>query len=224
MELAKPHLDVGLFARLIDPQLAFWRDAVGLPYDHVLKLGAGIHQHRFDMNGSVLKVNHSRTALAEPHPSGITGLRIASDGTRTPRPLSDPDDNRVTLVPTGHNGVTGIGIDLRVNNRDAHQRFWCHVMQFASPEPDVYVCGDTRIFVREEGRVERAQSWRGYGWRYLTVQVIDCQAEHREVLGRGGDEGEAPRRLGDVAIVSFVRDPDGNFIELSQRASLVGRL
>ena len=125
VELAKPHLDVGLFARATDPQLAFWRDAVGLPYDHVLKLGAGIHQHRFDMNGSVLKVNHSRAALEEAHPSGITGLRIASAGTRTPRSLSDPDGNGVTLVPMGHDGVTGIGIELRVNNRDAHQRFWC---------------------------------------------------------------------------------------------------
>ena len=181
----KPHLDIGLFARAIEPHTAFWSDTVGLPYDHVLKLGAGIHQHRFDVNGSVLKVNHSRTPLDEPRPSGITGLRIASAGTRTPRSLSDPDGNGVTLVPKGHDGVTGIGIELRVNNRDAHQRFWCHVMQFASPAPDVYVCGDTRIFVREEGPVERAQSWRGYGWRYLTVQVTDCQAEHSGVLARG---------------------------------------
>jgi hypothetical protein len=30
--------------------------------------------------------------------------------------------------------------------------------------------------------------------------------------------------MGDVAMISFVRDPDGNFIELSQRASLVGGL
>jgi lactoylglutathione lyase len=56
------------------------------------------------------------------------------------------------------------------------------------------------------------------------VQVTDCRAEHQGVLDRGGSEGEPPRRLGDVAVVSFVRDPDGNFIELSQRASLVGSL
>lgn len=224
MEFAKPHLDVGLFARSIEPHMSFWNDTVGLPYDHVLKLGAGIHQHRFDMNGSVLKVNHSRTALVEAEPSGITGLRIATGGTSTARPLCDPDGNHVMLVPKGHEGVAGIGIDLRVTNRDAHERFWRHVMQFTSPAPDVYVCGDTRIFVREEASVERTQSWRGYGWRYLTVQVTDCQAEHGGVLARGGDEGETPRRLGDVAVVSFVRDPDGNFIELSQRASLVGSL
>jgi hypothetical protein len=30
--------------------------------------------------------------------------------------------------------------------------------------------------------------------------------------------------LGDTAYISFIRDPDGNWIELSQRASLTGPL
>jgi lactoylglutathione lyase len=37
-------------------------------------------------------------------------------------------------------------------------------------------------------------------------------------------EGYAPVSLGKVARISFVRDPDGNWIELSQRASLTGNL
>ena len=224
MQIAKPHVDIGLFATELDPHLAFWADTVGLRYDHVLKLGAGVHQHRFDAQGSILKVNHSRSPLAERHPSGIVGLRIARSGLHAPRRLSDPDGNQVLMVPAGHDGLTGIGIDLQVANRDAHDRFWRHVMQFTAASPAVYACGDSRIFVREGGPRERPQSWRGYGWRYLTVQVADCQAAHQGVLGRGGSEGEPPRRLGDVAIVSFVRDPDGNFLELSQRASLVGAL
>jgi lactoylglutathione lyase len=224
MEIAKLHIDVGLFAREISPHLTFWKDTVGLQYDHMAKLGAGIHQHRFHMNGSVLKINHSRHPLAESSPSGITALRIATVGLGAPLQISDPDGNRVSLVPEGQDGLTGIGIDLRVNNRDAHDRFWRHVMQFTCPSPGVYVCGDSRILICEEGSVDRAESWRGYGWRYLTVQVTNCQAEHKGVLQRGGSEGEPPRRMGDVAMISFVRDPDGNFIELSQRASLVGSL
>jgi lactoylglutathione lyase len=35
-------------------------------------------------------------------------------------------------------------------------------------------------------------------------------------------EGTAPMRLGKVARISMIRDPDGNFIEISQRASLTG--
>jgi hypothetical protein len=30
--------------------------------------------------------------------------------------------------------------------------------------------------------------------------------------------------LGDVAYISFVRDPDGNWIEISQRKSITGSL
>jgi len=41
---------------------------------------------------------------------------------------------------------------------------------------------------------------------------------------RGGREGRPPITLGKIARVSFVRDPDGNWIELSQRASLTGPL
>ncbi|HBK11323.1 MAG TPA: VOC family protein, partial [Gammaproteobacteria bacterium] len=40
----------------------------------------------------------------------------------------------------------------------------------------------------------------------------------------GGAEGMAPVRLGDVAYISFVRDPDGNWIEISQRKSITGSL
>lgn len=40
----------------------------------------------------------------------------------------------------------------------------------------------------------------------------------------GGDEGRPPATLGKVARISFVKDPDGNWIEISQRASLTGDL
>ena len=226
MQLAKQHIDIGLFAVDIDAQLAFWKGRVGLPYDHAAKLGGGVLQHRFHAHGSIVKVNHSRHALAPSGPSGLTGLRIACAGPQAAVQLRDPDGNHVALVPFGEHGVTGIGIDLRVRNRDAHAHFWRHVMQFDSPVPGVYVCGDSRIFVTEDPEMEPGPggSWRGYGWRYLTVQVLDCQAEHQAILDRGGIEGEPVRSMGEVAVVSFVRDPDGNFIEISQRASLVNRI
>ena len=191
MKLAKPHVDVGLFARSIERHQAFWSDRVGLPYDHRLKLGAGIHQHRFHLNGSVLKVNHSREPLAEQSPSGITGVRVASADTSTPLRLSDPDGNGVTLVPPGHDGVTGIGIELRVNRprRASTLLATCHAVRVAGARR---LCVRRHPHLRPRGSsVERAQSWRGYGWRYLTVQVTDCQAEHRGVLGQRRRRGRA---------------------------------
>jgi lactoylglutathione lyase len=78
-------------------------------------------------------------------------------------------------------------------------------------------------FEQDRDAVSDAQM-RGIGYRYLTIQVFDVVAEHRAILARGGAEGAVPVRLGDVAYISFVRDPDGNWIEISQRKSITGSL
>jgi len=224
MKLAKPHLDVGLFSTKCDEQLAFWQQAAGLPYDHMGKLGGGMQQHRHHMNGSILKMNHSRGPLPAAPPSGIIGLEIAREGLAEPQPLSDPDGNTVTLVPKGRNGVAGIAILLRVNDPAAHDRFWTHTMQFDRAGEGRYRCGDSLVVVAERGRVERSVEWRGPGYRYMTVQVWDCIAEYEGILARGGTSGGEPRVLGDTVRYAFVCDPDGNHIEISQRASLTGSL
>jgi lactoylglutathione lyase len=64
MNLAKQHLDVGLFSTTRDEQLAFWQQTVGLPYDHMGKLGGGMQQHRHHMNGSILKMCRPRASSA----------------------------------------------------------------------------------------------------------------------------------------------------------------
>jgi lactoylglutathione lyase len=224
MDLAKPQLDIGLFTNQRDAQLAFWQQTAGLAYDHMGKLGGGMQQHRHHAHGSIVKVNHARDPLPPLPPSGLVGLRIARAGLDAPRALADPDGNRVQLVPPGHGGVQGIAVELVVNNRDAHDRFWVHVMQFERVAPGTYRCGTSLVVVTGERPVARADDWRGPGWRYTTVQIRDCVAEHAGVLARGGEEGAPPSLLGETVRMSFVRDPDGNFIELSQRASLVGHL
>lgn len=160
--LAKHHIDVGIITDRLEPMLAFREQEVGLPFENILPIGQGLHQHRHGMNGSVFKLNHSRDPLDEAPIAGYQDLRIARAGLAERRVLVDPDGNRVVLVPAGY--------------------------------------------------------------RYLTIQIRDVDAEHRAVLERGGREGRPPVTLGTVARVSFVRDPDGNWIELSQRASLTGLL
>ena len=83
-------------------------------------------------------------------------------------------------------------------------------------------CGDAVLIAGERGPVANIGELRAPGFRYLTVQVRDCIAEHAGVLARGGTEGRPPTVLGDTVRYSFVLDPDGTFIEISQRASLTG--
>ena len=222
MHLAKQHLDIGLFSTKREEQLAFWQQTVGLTYDHMGKVGGGVQQHRHHMNGSILKMNHSRGPLPAAPPSGIVALEIAREGLANRQALSDPDGNKVTLVPAGTDGVEGIAILLRVNDRAQHERFWTEAMQFDRVGDGRYRCGDSLVVVAERGNVERSDEWRGPGYRYMTVQVWDCIAEYYGILERGGTSGGEPRILGDTVRFAFVCDPDGNHIEISQRASLTG--
>ncbi len=217
MKLAKPCLDLGLGTNQRDEQLAFWQNDVGLPYDHMGKLGGGMQQHRHHMHGSILKVNHARDPLPPAAPSGFRRLVIARDGIAVPRDLADPDGNQVRLVPPGHDGITDIAIELAVNDIDASRRFYVEAMGFADLR-----CGTTRLILTP-GRVDPSPDWRARGFRYITVQVFDAVAAHQAVLARGGTEAAPPRELGDIVRYSFVRDPDGNFIEISERTTLTGR-
>ena len=223
MNLAKQHLDVGLFSNTRDEQLAFWQQTVGLPYDHMGKLGGGMQQHRHHMNGSILKMNHARDPLPAVAPSGIVGLQIAREGLAAPRALADPDGNQVTLVPKGWDGVEGIAILLRVNDPKAHDRFWTEAMQYERVADGRYRCGDSLVVIAEQGKVEpRGTQWRGPGYRYTTVQVFDCISEVAGIVARGGTPSGDVRVLGETVRYAFVCDPDGNHIEISQRASLTG--
>jgi catechol 2,3-dioxygenase-like lactoylglutathione lyase family enzyme len=225
MKLAKNHVDIGLYTDNVEALLAFWQRDVGLPFEELLPLGGGARQHRHALNGSVFKLNASRDPLpADAEPAGYRELLIARPGVTAPQQLTDPDGNRVTLVPPGMGGVTGIGVRLAVRDASAFRDFYARCLELEIVAPDRYRCGDTLLIVYQEPNVRRTEAMRGRGYRYLTVQVFDVDAEHTDLIARGVEEGRAPVTLGNVARISFIRDPDGNWIEVSQRASLTGPL
>ena len=61
LNLAKPALDIGLYTNQLDQTLAFWQSDAGVTFDHLLKVGSGLHQHRHQIGNSVLKINHPRS-------------------------------------------------------------------------------------------------------------------------------------------------------------------
>jgi catechol 2,3-dioxygenase-like lactoylglutathione lyase family enzyme len=224
VNLAKPHVDVGLHTNQLEPMLEFWQQEVGLPFEEMLPVGGGSRQHRHGMNGSVLKINHARDPLPEGEPSGYRELFIARDGIAEHRRLVDPDGNIVTLVPRSEGWCDGIAVRLAVRYSPAFHHFYGAALGLEPAGSHAYRCGDSILLFDEVPDTRPTGDIHGKGYRYLTVQVWDCDTEYQGILARGGAAGRAPLTLGATARFGFVRDPDGNWIEISQRASLTGPL
>jgi len=228
MDLAKPRIDFGLTTDNIEPMLRFWQDEVGLPFDHLLKIRRGHDQHRHDALGSVIKINHPEGPLPEGPPTGYRELYIAREGLAAPKPMVDPDGNRVTLVPPGWRGIGQIGVRLAVRDLAAHRRFYTEALGLAEAPWDGGAAfrGGESLLIVEPAAHAPAEGVRpgAKGWGYITFQVFKVDKEHAFVLAHGGGEATAPVTLGTTARISMIRDPDGNRIELSQRASIVGSL
>lgn len=231
MDLAKAHLDIGLYTNNKEEMLHFWQDVIGLPFDHLGKLGGGVHQHRHFLGdgpeGPILKINHARDELSTPGPSGYHTLLIAKADITKPQDLVDPDGNQVKLVPIGYNGVTATGILMQVRNLSEFKSFYGEILGLPEIETNAsaaYRCGKTVILADENKKLQFADIQIAQGYRYITAQIFKANAEHHHVISSGGTEGRPPRTLGTTVRFSFVRDFDGNWIELSQRATLTGSL
>lgn len=218
MHLAKPHLDIGLFTSRIESQRAFWGDEVGLRFDHQVELRPGWVQHRFDAHDSVIKVNHWDGELPDLPPSGYAVLTVARDGPAWEG--RDPDGNPVRLVAPGSDGVAGIGVTVRTPDPERLMAFYEEALAFERVAPHTVRCGDTLLFLERGPGGNETDDFIGPGYRYLTMQILDADAACEAVAARGGRIAREPVTIRDVARIGFARDPDGNWIELSARASL----
>jgi lactoylglutathione lyase len=227
MNLAKPRIDIGFATNDAPAALAFWQNEIGLPFDYTQPIRRGYKQHRHDLCGSILKINQVHERLSDNPPSGYLELLIARD-IAAPRPMVDPEGNRVSLVPKGMFGIERIGIRLGVRDVEAHRRFYREALGLPRGETAggvmTFLAGDTVLIVDHAAHAPDDAAFDGKGWRYITFQVFEVDREHAYVLSHGGREARAPVTLGTTARISMVRDPDGNWIELSQRASLTGSL
>jgi len=228
MQLAKPRIDLGFRTNNVLSVLAFWQNEIGLPFEAALKVRRGQYQHRHDLLGSILKVNEVEAPIPDAPQSGYRELLIARDGVVVPLTLVDPEGNRVTLVRPGTHGISRIGIRLGVRSVAAHRKFYTEALGLVEGPPAgeaaTFLAGDTVLLVEATPDAPDDAAMDGKGYRYVTFQVFAADREHAHVLAHGGREARPPVTLGTTARYSMVRDPDGNWIELSQRASLTGSL
>ena len=237
MQLAKPRFDIGLATNNLEPMLRFWREEVGAAFDHLLPIRRGMDQYRHDLMGSVLKINHMADPLPATPPSGYHELLIARAGLTEIRSLVDPDGNRVSLVPAGDAGVTQIGVRLVVRDLSAERRFYADALGLTEQNPRVGVAfrageGIVILDQADDAPLEALGNRQVHARTihhgccqpggHSTFQVFGVDSEHAHVLAHGGREAMAPITLGATARISMVKDPAGNWIEISQRASITG--
>ena len=215
MELAKDYLDIGLYTDRYEELRAFYVDGLGLGYEELLKVGAGVHQHRLSLNGAVLKLNSSRSAL-ETAATNYVGVDIGLDRAES-QSILDPDGTRILVGPGRTTCVHWASTDP-----DRLTALLSDGMGATEVGPGRLRVGGTEIALHPDGGP--VGPMRARGFRYITIQVRDVRAEHAQLLSRGWQEVRAPVRLGDTAFISFVSDFDGSPIEVSQRASLTGPL
>jgi lactoylglutathione lyase len=222
MRLAKQHLDIGLFTNDIASHRQFWGQTVGLRLDHELPFGNGTVQHRYDAHDSVIKVNHVPEPLPRLGNSGYAGLSIARAGAPAWEGRH-PGGDMVRLMPPGTEGVVGIGITVRSPDPARMLEFYVKAMEFEKTGPASVRCGDTMLFVEPGPAPDNDRSdFVGPNFRYLTVQIFNCDEACAQIAARGGRIARQPVTLGKVARYGFVCDPDGNWFEISERASLTG--
>jgi hypothetical protein len=214
MDLAKQCLDVGLYTDRYDDLRAFYVDQLGLPYEELLKAGRGVHQHRVGLLGSVLKLNASREPLAD---SRTNFLRLDIHGDLY-EIMRDPDGTDVWF----RQDVETIAVHWASSDPARLAGLLRDGFDAVEVGDDRWRVGTTTLVLHAGG--QPVGPMRSRGFRYLTVQVRDVRKEHANLLSLGWTEGTAPIKLGDTAFISFVLDPDGTPIEISQRASLTGPL
>lgn len=222
MLLAKPQIDVGLMVHDWGAAEAFWSEVAGLAYTKSEKLGGGVRQHRFDAHGSVIKVNHSRSVM-DPHATIHRRLRLAFDRVTESALVLDPEGVEIELVPVGHDGVVDVEVVNATADLSEARRFWVDGIGGNEIEAGRFRVGNSIVRCIHEPALVKPSVRAAPGFRYLTVQVQHVDEAWPRLVEMGFVGEMKPTTLGTTARVSFVRDPDGGYVEISERAEFTGR-
>lgn len=206
------------------PSSRFGRRRSALPTIIWVSWAAGIQQHRHHLAGAVLKMNHVRDPLPAMPPAGFHELQIVVDGVSEAQALTDPDGNHVTLLPRANATIKTYGLVIQVNNPARHAQFFTQALGFVEIDPNVFQHGTARIILHAASTpISSVTDWCGPEFRYITLQVKHARAAFESALAAGATLGQPIRELGDLVRFGFIRDPDGNWIEISERTSFTGR-
>ncbi len=132
-------------------------------------------------------------------------------------------------MPPGHNGVTQLEVVIGVSDPATFDAFYEKAAGAQRLGPGRYKVGETIFSVTKDPAATSAtaasfpdpqgvvKAMAALGIRYVTLQVRNCDAVFGAMKEGGASEALKPATVGNVLRVSFVRDPDGNFVEIVQR-------
>jgi len=221
MDMTKPYLDFGLQSDHGEPMQAFWRDEIGLPLTQVLTVYEGVDQYRYGLHDAVLKLNVMAQPMAAAPNTGYRRMIITRAGLDSPRELRDPDGNAFLLAPEGYLGAQQLGLDIAVSDLASFRRFYGELLQIPTAGDNAFNWGKTRIALLESAGVATTADDHGTGLRYITFQLRNLDEVHARLISKGVVEHMPPTHWNEMSYVSFIRDPDNNLIELSQRVDLL---
>ena len=126
------------------------------------------------------------------------------------------------FVPPGYNSVTGVGICIKTSRVELYKKFYQDDLECAAISDNTFQLGDSIIFLEKDPNASRAGHWVDRGLRYFTIHVRQIDNTYAALMDAGVEPGEAPYSIGKIARISFIKDPDGRWVEVAQRASLAG--
>ena len=230
MDLEKDSLDFGMFTNHPEAMHRFYTETLGLPFQGTVPMGPKFKLSRYTLNDSILKVWHAQDPLTPRAAAGFKTLVIADPKASSTKTLTDPDGNRLELVPSGHDQVDQIEFRIGVSDPATFERFFSATIgaqrigngRFRLGRTILSFSADSAAYpVKAEplsDPMDAVAAMSGVGFRYLTLQVPDCKSEYERLMGKGINLGVAlTAGGGPVVAVFMVRDPDGNWLEVLQR-------
>ena len=226
LEFAKPAFDIGLFTNNPDAMVEFWLSQDAFTFDHVLRISRSLTQHRLSLGHGILKINTTAENVDKAQYSAFGSILIASPETHSKRQITDPDGNMISFASSAELGIDHWGVEICAPSLDLFRSFYVDLLGLSSSGDNDHIvhCGDSALVFKQDKTVTPISALEGLGLRYITVQVFNVDDVYERIVTHGGKGVRAPMTLGKTARIAFVADPFGNWIELSQRASLVGSL
>jgi len=221
--LSKPYMDVGVFTNRGVEMRDFYSHVIGLSLTDTLEIEEGYRLYRYDARGSALKINDLDEPMG-PARTAFRGIIFPMTDLSTSRELEDPDGTLVRLVPNGELDITQLGIVWGVVSLARAEAFAEQALGAERVAAGRYRVGKTTLLFEQDAAAGRSGAMEAVGFTYTTLHVIDVLGTHARLIAAGCEEAIPPTPFGDVTTYSFIRDPFGCWIEVSQRADLAGSL